>query len=253
MATQADLRSRLRRAVSDIDPTDYEFEDPILNGVLDDALARHKSTITYSSLPKDEEYPVLLLAWRNVCLVRAGNHTQFFSISSEEGSGDKSQVMQNNITLARELLEEYQDSSHGDTIQVATLLTRERFREVLLPDVAVPLPPVLTLATPTGATTTTLSLSWDKPSITDFNRYVVFRHTSAGLKDLTRLTSTDTDENKDFGIAAAATKVKEIYDRDLVNYKVTGLTSGTTYYFVIVLVNNNGKISHSNEVSGATS
>lgn len=252
MATQSDLLSRLRKAINDRDASSPEFVDAELNQVLDDSLRVYDSGITYSQLPAKREYPVLLLAWREVCLVRAGKATEFFSVSSDAGGGDKSQIMTNNITLARELKETYNDVI-DEGPEVATVYVRNRFTEALVPDTVVPIPETLVLDSPTGATTTTLTLAWNEPTMmSDFARYVVYRHTSAGLKNLARITSDDTDENKSNGIIAAATKVKEIYDRFTPRYIVTGLTTGTTYYFVVVLVNLNGKVSVSNEVSGAT-
>jgi len=244
---------------ADVSSTEFgSSTDDVVDQFITDALSAHNPSYSLSSLPTREEFLVLLKAWINVEYARAGKSAEQFPMNSPAGGGDKSQMLRNHLELVRQLEERYQSECErlgvglgGDeaSLAVGTMVRTNWITDELTPDVAQRAPDAVTLSDPSGATSSTLTLVWSESKITDFNWYKVYRHTSAGLKDLTTLT---TSGAKYLGVIDAATEVETLYQRHLVNYKVTGLTSGTTYHFVVVVADRNNRIAVSNEVSLST-
>lgn len=239
---------------------DQAETDVVVDQILDDALTAHNPSYTFSTLPTRENYAVLLKAWSMVEWARAGRgDADQYPMNAPQGGGDKSQMMRNHIELAEKLEARYVvecerlgiglggDEAAG--VSVGTMYRTDPVTDRIVPDVVNPAPPEVVLVEATGITGTTLDLSWTESKITDFNYYKIYRHTSAGLEDLTTL---NTDGSKYLGIIDAATEVDTIYQRYKVNYRVTGLASGTTYYFVVMVGDRNNRVSISNEISATT-
>lgn len=92
-------------------------------------------------------------------------------------------------------------------------------------------PTAVVLSSPTGATTTSLNLSWTQNSDGDFASYMVHHSVTSG---------------------AQSPIVGTITSRTTNTYTVTGLSSNTTYYFKIYVCDTGGLCTGSNEVSGTT-
>ena len=239
---------------------DQAATDAVVEQILADSLTAHNPTYTFSSLPTKENFAVLLKAWANVEWARAGRgDADQFNMNSPQGGGDKSQMMTNHITLAKELESRYVTECErlgiglgGDEaagVQVGTMYRTDPLSDRHVPDIISPPPAAVTLADAANITGTTLDLSWTESRITDFNYYKIYRHTVAGLKDLTTL---NTDGAKYLGIIDAATEVETVYRRYKIDYRVTGLLPGTTYYFVVMVGDRNNRVSISNEISAVT-
>lgn len=233
--------------------TTTEFDDTKLNDWLDKALAQHNRKYTFASLPVAEVDLVLFLAWIKVAMARAGQATQYYSLSGRAISGDKSQVMRNNLELMRELRQEYVTACGRTGINPAPEIIVSEFT-VLDESISGYTPvnaniaPDPVLLTPTYASGATATLSWTEAKPRDaFVKYQVFVGTTAGLQDLTTLT----DENPTYpGVdASKATLLGTYTDIWKTAIKASGLVAGTTYYFVVVLSDCNRRLSISNEVS----
>ncbi|MEW6203079.1 MAG: fibronectin type III domain-containing protein [bacterium] len=94
-------------------------------------------------------------------------------------------------------------------------------------------PAAVTLSTPTGATTTSLDLSWTQNTDTDFTSYKIYYDTSSGITESSQFTTT-------------------IISQSTTSTTLTGLSAGTTYYFKVYVCDTGGLCTGSNEVSGAT-
>ena len=259
MTTRAEMRQRLRTKIVDNTVGSYKHDDEVVDDALDEALRWHNPAYSFSELPIKEEYAVLLLAWRGMCLIKASQNADFVYIGTSEGSLDKSQRVRNWGQMAEYLRQEYDGVcidlgiGHGGdeaTIFTGTLLKTGKFTDAHVPDSLQPPPVAVTLSDPSSVTTTTAVLSWTEAKIRDFYSYTIYRHTVTGLKDMTTLT---TSGSKYKGVIDAATKVDTIYYKHLNTLKVTGLTTGTKYFFVIVVEDRNARIAVSNEVNATQS
>lgn len=230
-----------------------EYDDTKVNDWLAKALAQHNRRYTFATLPSAEEDLVLFLAWIKVAMARAGAATQYFSLSGRAATGDKSQIMRNNLELARELRIEYVTAcgrtgiNPAPEIIVTSATILDESISGMTPINAHSAPEAITLSAGAVSGGTSV-LSWTQAMPRDtFTHYQVFFGTTAGLQDL----STLTDDNPRYpGIdAAKATLLGTYTEIWKTAVKASGLVAGTTYYFVVVLTDCNRRLSISNEVS----
>jgi len=94
-------------------------------------------------------------------------------------------------------------------------------------------PAAVTLNNPADISSSSLTLSWSQNSDTDFASYRIYRSTTAG-------------------VSTSSTLVSTITTQTTVNFSVTGLNSGTLYYFKVFVFDQGGLNTGSNEVSAIT-
>lgn len=260
MATLANLTSRLRSvsgtiAVSD-NSSEKVFTDTELEQVLTDALGQFDPSKTFTGLEAKEEFPVILLAWANTHLIRAGHYARFFPVESPDGGGDKSDPEDNHLKMFDKLMERYKMIAEelgvglggGEAITVGTFTRRSPLTDLVVPTEVAKAPDAVELLSLTANGSGVVDVVWDESDDPNFLMYRVYRHTSAGLVDLTRLTASS---SKYRGIIDAATEVTVIHHRWTTSYRDSGLTAGTTYYYVVQSVDMNSRVAHSNESSVA--
>ena len=93
-------------------------------------------------------------------------------------------------------------------------------------------PVKVTLNTPTGITTNSVSLSWSQNTDSDFANYTIYQSTASGV---------------------LGNAIKVITTNTTTSWTVTGLSSSTAYYFTVRVYDSVGLYNDSNQVTGATS
>lgn len=230
-----------------------EYTDTQLNNWLDDALNQHTKAYTFDTLPARQVDCVVLLAWIKACYARASKASLYFSVSGREGSTNKAEIVSSNLQLVTQLRDEY--------ITLCGRLGISAAPEIIVSDVQIldeslnaetpieaheaPQVPVLVASNWTG---TSVTLSWGEsvPRNT-FSRYEIYYGTEPGLEDRTTF-----GEDSVVHLGVSATKaifIKSLTSIEKTCIGLTDLVALTNYYFVIVLVDINGRISVSNEVS----
>lgn len=229
-----------------------EYTDTQLNVWLDDALNQHTKVYTFDTLPARQIDAVVLLAWIKVCYARASKASMYFSISGREGSINKAEIVSNNLQLVTQLREEYITLCGRLGISAAPEIVVSDF-EIMDESVGAETPtevhqapqvPVLVASDWAG---TTVTLSWGEavPRNT-FSRYEIYFGTESGLEDRTTLGE---DNPVHLGVSATkATFIKSLTSIEKNCISIGDLNPAIDYYFVIVLVDINGRIAVSNEV-----
>jgi len=92
-------------------------------------------------------------------------------------------------------------------------------------------PAAVVLSSPTDITANSMQLSWSQNTDSDFSNYTIYQSTTSG----------------DIG-----TPIYTIPSQSNVSCRVTGLSSYTTYYFIIRVYDTGGLHNDSNQVSGTT-
>lgn len=228
-----------------------EYDDTRLGEWADTALKQHNRKYEWATTPAHEFEPVMLLAWIQVCRARAGKATQYFSVNGREGSTNKAEIVNNSISLIRELREEYKTAcgrlgiNPSPEIIVSDITVMDESSHGLVPITAHTAPQVSTLYI-SNITSSTVDLRWDacRPA-TSFLRYVLYYGTTPTLKDDTNIG--DTISNP--GVADHAVRLQEFTNITHTAARITGLTEGTAYYFIVVVEDVNALYSISNEVS----
>lgn len=101
------------------------------------------------------------------------------------------------------------------------------------PDTDAALPTAVSLATPSAATKSSMTLTWSQSASADFASYKLYQASKTGVSSASTLVTTVTN------IASLSTKV-------------SGLTANTSYYFVLDVCDTDGHCNASNEVNGPT-
>lgn len=250
MISKASLLTTLRQNASILST---EYDDTALNGFLDEAMLQHNRRYTFATAPSREGDAVLFLAWIKVCYARAGAATQYFSISGKSASGDKSQIMRNNLELIRELRTEYTTLcgrlgiSGAPEIIVSDFTILDESLSGVTP-VNSHMPPDAVTLSVYASTASSVTLEWTPCApARDFVKYRLFFGTVAGLQDMS--TMSEAGELYPGLDSTKVTLIGEYTDIFKTMAKVTGLTAGTAYYFVVAAYDNNQRISVSNEIA----
>jgi len=230
-----------------------EYSDTQINVWLDDALHQHTKEFSFDTLPERQNDAIVLLSWIKVCYARASKASLYFSVGGKEGSTNKAEIVSSNLQLVTQLREEYTvlcgrlgiNAAPEIIVSDATILDGSVNAETPTEAWAAPDTPVLVASAWDG---TSVTLSWDEAHPrTSFSRYELYYGTEAGLEDLRTLGE---DGIEHLGVSPT----KAIYIRALVSIEkvcigLTDLVAETDYYFVVVIVDINGRIAVSNEVS----
>lgn len=241
------LLSKLR-GFADAKPD--EIPDTDLSSYLwSGALRLHPGISSWEEIESVKEYGVLLLAAISVADFRMMASAQYFPITSRVGSTDPSVRVRSNVEIKAALMKQFDaymeqsGISSGNEILVGELFKRDAIGDVLIPIDTSPSPPKLTL-TLLAQTATEISIGWNNPGIADFDSYTIYMSTSPNIEDKTRYA-----EEFNTGVRSDASGVLCIPTQWDIAARLGGLTTGTTYWIVVVCQNINSKVSVSNEIS----
>jgi len=230
-----------------------EYADSVLTDWVQAALYQHNRRYTVATLPANEVDAVIFLAWIKLCYARAATASQYFSISGRSGSVNKGEMVGHNLEMLRFLREEYITLCQrigvnpAPEIIVSDFTILDESQNVMTPTSA-HIPPITSVVGTQNYTGTTLDLYWSEAQPGDtFLRYRVFYGTEEGLADLATLGDLEAeypgiDEDK-------ATLLVTYIEKWRVACRVTGLTAGTHYYFIVMVEDINGRFAISDEVS----
>jgi len=253
MASQSTVISTVR---GNADLLVAEYDNDALVGWVNAALYQHNALYTFDTLPTAEVDCVVFLAWIKACYSRASKATQYYSIGGKEGSINKAEIVNNNLSLIPQLREEYVTLCHRLGVDpspaiIVSDVTKFDVGSHGMTPVGAHMPPKTSVLTATGYTGTTVDLAWTEAQPKDtFLRYRIFYGTSAGLQDMTTLGDLNALY---YGVSATKATLLKTYDEKWrISARVTGLDAETTYYFVVVLEDVNGRFSVSNEESIGT-
>jgi hypothetical protein len=206
-----------------------------------------------SSLPAHEVEAVVMLAWIRVCQARASKATKYYSVSGRDGSIDRSSMVGTNLEMARQLREDYVTLCTRLGINPAPEIIVSEFEK--FDDSLHAMTPVETHEPPESCNLSITSyggeevvLQWteSQPRNT-FTFYQLFVGTEAGLQDFSNLG--DTSGVRHFGLNESKATMLKIYrDHWRTSCKIENLDPSETYYFVLKLVDCNGRFSLSNEI-----
>jgi hypothetical protein len=134
-----------------------------------------------------------------------------------------------NVTISRSGL------SNGSYSGIVTIVSDGGNGSVnVLMKVTPPPPPAaVTLGKPTNITTSSITLGWTKSTESNFTAYRIYADTTPAITENSKLLTTITNKDQN-------------------SYTATGLSSGTTYYFRVFVMNTNQATAGSNTVSGTT-
>lgn len=102
-ATLAGLIAKLRFRVKDINPEQFAFTFWELKLKIENAINEYNYQLTYNSLAKKDETPVLVKAHIDCCYELATNSAKYYRIHAGEGDTDKSQRVVNYTQIAQAL------------------------------------------------------------------------------------------------------------------------------------------------------
>lgn len=258
----AQLRGQLIAAASIDQQTGEKFDNSTLDQWLRDAILEHDVSLggDFSRLPQEHYRLVLILAQIQVCEARA----IFFSKQPDTlrrgdhqfGSGNSVQA-ENNRKMAQHLRDRYnflkaqlQDQGELDTNQIQQ---SKLFRKDAITNLVTETPssliesPFLVIGTPVdeGGGAYSVILTWTTSVSRAFEEYFVYKSLNADIYEPWNHNQGSTIEF----INDSAERLLAISNITINQVKVTGLTSGLTYYFLVVTKSTQGRHAYSNEVS----
>lgn len=187
--------------------------------------------------------------WSSLAILDARMLTlaRYFPIDSRVGKTDPSRGLEAAVNLKKELLKQWtlwceQTGMLEDEIIQGTMYRRDWRTDLVVPASTQesPAQQVLTLHS-TG--TDFAIVQWTQARESDFYSYRVYRSTTAGLLDITRMAA---ETNP--GVREDATLAYEMFDLVDCALKITSLPAGT-HYFVLVVADVNGRVSVSDELT----
>lgn len=240
----------------------HDFSDEELLELLEQSLDTQNqigtiSSWTYATLPPEYETLVVYRAWSNVVDVLLGRSASYFpqKVASEETSANV--IFDNLLKLAKWLkdkIDELQNELESG-IAVSTTTRFDRFSGIQVGDNAYKSVENYAVINSVLSTEDGLGVILEFAEILslDIKRvYVGYKETSGGVFDQTLLTEEDYNEQ---GLeAVACLSSGAVLARTLKNtkntlVKIDDLTPGSTYYFAIQVVDQNGNRYFSNEVA----
>lgn len=230
-------------------PQSGEFDLLDLRQFVDDALYQHSDDSNYIDIPERDRRLVVILARVNLAESRLARMTGLeFPHTTLGGSSDRSGPAATLLAHIKHLRDDYDAQGGGDgndEIHMGELVRTEKIMDRTVPTDTQPAPSAVILTKYKDVSGGNVWLRWTETKISDFFKYMVYRSTSAGLEDLSTLNETDPTF---LGVVSTATELAEITSRWKTVYKDSGLSAGT-YYYVVVLYDESGKISVSNELA----
>lgn len=257
MATQAALALTLRDKCGV--PDEGAFTDAKLQTLIGEAMTEHNASYDYTTLPAKEEQLVVLLAWIQVCYMRASRFGAELSVSVGGSGVDRAQPFNPFIQLARELRTRYEALCNqigvppgGADIESSQILQGELSREDSLSGLTLPLdtqrvPPTPVLSSDqqtNGVGNRTVRLSWRLGRMTDFQTFRVFSSSTAGLSDPSTLSeNTALYPGLKTGVTCLAA-LTELYQTCI---RLSGFDAGDVY-IVVAVYDADNRLAISNEI-----
>lgn len=230
-----------------------------LESVLVEAAARHNSSYTLSNaastVPAREKRAVVLLAWAEVCRIRATVWANDPNISGASGYGsDRATPYRKNMDLAESLEKQYgtecsslELTSYANAPKVSDLVTRDAQLGAISELNVAPAPPAVSLSvtTPSGGEAV---LTVTFPRFLDFYMLGVLYLEGADpiIQNWNFASPNGVPRTHN-----SAEVVHRSFAPDQTQFKVTGVSAvqGTTVRFLVFLSNRNSQFSYSNEVT----
>lgn len=258
----ANLTELAQRLASDYSVASGEYSDPTLKQWVVSALLAHNASYSSdaSDLPAKEEQLVLKLAGISLFMARASAASKEGDLRNATGYGqDRNSPYYKCVDAAKRLQSEYTELCRqmgvvGNTVDSNTVMQGVIYKRDSMIDAHTPYdfgqgstpPPVLSLL---NKTATTVSLSWTRSRDSSWcDSYLLYR-VGTSLLDPTNNESPVTGIP---GTDDAAIVLKNYTNPDILATKLTGLVSGTTYYFAVANKNRQNRYVISNELSVTT-
>jgi hypothetical protein len=256
MAELASLIQDLQKKAA-ISPTETPFDEPFLTGLIGAALLQHNSSYTsVDLLPVVESPLVVLLAWIQVCVIRAGIFAKESDISGAGGYGQDRNTPFYKCKLLMETLKVQYDTLYdsivenetkGGDIVVSNLIVTSDLIDVAIPLAATSTPIVAALyeeSRDEGAGE--IILRWVTADSHNFVAFV-FLHAA----DVTIVQAWNQDSATTLGIAGindATTVSEEITNSKQRSAKLVGIDFTKTNHFVLATRSYGDNYSFSNEL-----
>jgi len=246
------LTSRLVSRSRIKEQDEFEISSAEASTFLEEALLRHNPDYTWDTLPKEEEAPVILLAWKDVCMWRATQVSLQFPVEGQQGRADPSARFDNIMKLVERLGEEYDQvcedleigAKVGESVTMGTLVSYDDLWDHITPLSIQEGPEASSLSVAALNPPDSCDLVWSENTDTDFYSYKVYADNDSGLADATTLNDPDADYK---GVRNGAELLKTIKERHKTSIRISDLTSGS-WFFVVVTEDINGKVAVSDEV-----
>lgn len=207
-----------------------------LTKLITGAIAKHAPEYSGDNLPDTEDEAVVVLAWVELCYIRAATFVNSPDTQGTNGIGaNRDNPYQRNMGMAARLAERYArivgenetPDSATDVLQ-GKLIVKNRLSGAYEGAHK----PAITLSLSKGAvTTTTAILRWEAPLRDDFTDYFLFQHTAPEIR-------ADWNAHKVQGVPGVhpdAEFLIKIPSQAQNAVKVTDLEIGTEYYFLLVM------------------
>jgi hypothetical protein len=253
----ADLKFNSQVQTSEMfaDPSDYER-------VVIRAGKKHNSSYVISStactVPSREHDALVILAWAELCVIRAGKFAIAPNSSQSSFGTDRNGPYYKLMDLAKNLREQYQEACEALNLTTyagsgavaqseVTVESLDLGAQVPIEMSVVPPTPVLTSETavaPDGA----IIISWTVDTFRNFAKYIILHKTGADA--IIQSWNLNSESGVPF-THNSASNVGELDSQQIKSAKLNELvaTTGTVNRFVLAVVSRSGKISFSNEVA----
>ncbi len=254
MATSAvTLAVTLKRRASVQASEDITDDD--LAVLLTEALTEHDPDLTFTTLPTNQEYCVILLGWIKVCYVRAGKTSNDNNLSGAAGFGqDRNTPYYKAIDLAKQLRKEYESlcatlsidpNPAAPSITVSTLrVLNTRYLGVApLSEAPVPPAPVLSVTEDAGAEAV---LAWTFTDFDDFNAFILY--TVSGTNPIYQAWNFNSVTGTPL-VSDAAEQIGRYSVEDLRGLKLTEIDRTQITRLLLVVQSASGRYNYSNELT----
>ena len=242
-------------------PAQLDFSDEELGLMLDQALAVQNQTGEqtswgYDTLPSGYETVVVYRSWSGVVDSRLGRSANFYpqKVASEETSANV--VFDNYLRLAKWLNKALDDliDGLGSAIECAATVRWDRELQMYVGDNAYANPANVARVNSllAGPDAGSVILEFQQVLTLDCKHVFIAHSTTAGVWDPAALTVEDYVDPGPQRVSGLATG--SVLDRTLGGMKntmvrITGLTTGETYFFAVQVTDQNGNRYFSNELS----
>jgi hypothetical protein len=232
------------------------FDETVLEGYIQSALAQHNKALTITSLPIEQEEPVLTLAWIKVCLVRAAKAAKDSSLGGASGySKDANSPYQKNMDMAKQLWGRYQELCTNlqidkDSVVVGQVFVRDHLFDAMVPLFQNRKGIEINLVCD-KASGSDVILRWSINDISDLNKLLLYSIEGSDpiYQEWNAYSATNTANIND-----SAVLVQQIFDTTITSLKITDVDLSKLNRFLLVARTNSYKYQYSNElvVNGIT-
>lgn len=210
-----------------------------LDALLEESLAELSPSTSFESLSPQKYFPLRLLTGSRIFSLRAGLAAHHYVVDSPEGSVNKTMLITNYQSQARELYDEYLMWSrrNGDTVKVIETTYMDTVRGTVYPYNAVVVPPIPTITSLVSPSAGVVEVTWSVEPFLYFSCVKIY----GDLAD-------PRDPYTAGKVRESLTSWSQIYDRQITQARVKVAPSGD-YVFVVAVQDYNGNTTVSVPVS----